>query len=88
MCSAPNFSLAPALDVLITGSYPRLPTCIRERIIPLPGLEEGERQQAHTLLDCAIRRRLLRETIPENMVVSSIGKTFSLDSIPARLEKV
>ncbi len=73
-CSAPNFSLAPALDVLITGSYPRLPLCIRDRIIPLPPLDGEETQQAHTLLNCAIRRRLLRETIPERMKVVSIGQ--------------
>ena len=70
--STPNFSLAPALDVLSTGTYPRLPTCIKERIIPPLPLTDGEKTMAYSLIDVAIRRRLVTETVPSNMTVESI----------------
>lgn len=72
--SAPNFSLAPALDVLTTGTYPRLPTCIKDRILPLPPLKEEEEKQAFSLINCTIRRRLLREKVPDRMAVTFIGE--------------
>ena len=72
--STPNFSLAPALDVLSTGMYPRLPTCIKDKILVLPPLEGSEEREAHQLINCAIRRRLASEHIPENMTVTSISK--------------
>lgn len=32
----PSFAIPFAIDVLTTGSYPRLPTCIRVRLLNLP----------------------------------------------------
>lgn len=32
----PSFAIPYAIDVLTTGSYPRLPTCIRVSVFPLP----------------------------------------------------
>ena len=32
----PSFAIPFAIDVLTTGSYPRLPTCIRVRCLLLP----------------------------------------------------
>ena len=75
--SSPNFSLAPAVDVLISGTFPRLPTCIKDKIVPLPPLTDGEEEDARRLLNCAIRHRLLRENIPEAMKVVAIGKTHT-----------
>lgn len=72
--STPNFTLAPAIDVLTTGTYPRLPTCIRDRIVPLPPLTTDQSQEAFFLIDCAIRRRLLAERVPNNLKVKSVGK--------------
>ena len=73
-CSMPNFSLAPALDVLCTGSYPRLPSCIRDNLVPPSPLTGPEADAALSLLTVAIRRRLLWEQIPPQMTVSSLGE--------------
>lgn len=70
--SMPNFSLATALDVLSSGSYSRLPSCIRERTVPPAPLSAPEQQEAFSLIECALRRRLLQESIPEPMRVTSI----------------
>ena len=70
----PNFSLAPAIDVLTLGGYPRLPTCIRDRIIPSPSLTLTERLDAFRLLETAIRYRLAHETLPSSLIVTDISK--------------
>ena len=62
------------MDVLISGTYPRLPTCIKDRVVPLPPLTEGEEKDARRLLNCAIRHRLLAENIPVAMKVTAIGE--------------
>lgn len=72
-CSMPNFSLAPALDVLCTGSYPRLPSCIHDNIIPPSPLSGKEAESALSLLTVAVRRRLLTEAIPPQMTVVNLG---------------
>ena len=70
----PNFSLAPALDILCTGSYPRLPSCIRDNIVPPSPLSGCEAEAALSLLTVATRRRLLSEQLPPQMAVRSIGE--------------
>lgn len=70
----PNFSLAPAIDVLTLGAYPRLPTCIRDRIIPPPSLSVIEKQDACRLLESVIRQRLSRESLPSPLTVTQISK--------------
>lgn len=70
----PNFSLAPALDVLCTGSYPRLPSCIHDNIIPPSPLSGSEAESALSQLTVAVRRRLLTEDIPAQMTVVSLGR--------------
>lgn len=76
--STPNFTLAPAVDVLTTGAYPRLPACVRDKIVPLPPLTGDQSQEAFYLIDCAVRRRLLGEQIPLTMKVKSIGKCYTI----------
>ena len=71
--SMPNFSLAPALDVLCSGSYPRLPSCIRDNIVPPSPLTGSDAESALDLLTVSVRRRLLSEELPQQMAVSSIG---------------
>lgn len=73
VCSMPNFSLAPAMDVLCTGSYPRLPSCIHDNIIPPSPLSGSEAESALDELTVAVRRRLLTEDIPAQMTVISLG---------------
>ena len=76
LCRMPNLSLAPAIDVMTTGSYPRLPTCIRDRIIPPAPLSVSEKKLAYELLEEVIRFSLTRENLPECMQVTSIS-TFN-----------
>lgn len=71
--SIPNLTLAPAIDVLSTGSYPRLPTCIKDRIIPTPPLPLHSQNQAYLLLDAVIRQRLSLENT-HHLLVTSIGQ--------------
>ncbi|XP_064393727.1 mediator of RNA polymerase II transcription subunit 14-like isoform X2 [Halichondria panicea] len=82
----PNFTLAPAVDVLTTGSYPRLPTCVRDKIVPLPPLTADQSQEAFYLIDCAIRCRLLVEQIPLSMKVKSIGQGVVTFMVPCEFE--
>lgn len=71
----PNLSLAPAIDVMTTGTYPRLPTCIRNRIIPRPPLTSTERESTFEMLEAVIRFRLSLEHLPSTMMkVKNIGK--------------
>jgi mediator of RNA polymerase II transcription subunit 14 len=78
----PNFSLAPALDVLCTGSYPRLPSCIRDNLVPPSPLTGPEADAALSLLTVAIRRRLLWEQIPPQMTVRSLEKGIVVFEVP------
>ena len=78
----PNFSLAPALDVLCTGTYPRLPSCIHDNIVPPTPLSGSDGEAALALLTVTIRRRLLSEQIPSQMIIRSIGnQSLSLSLI-------
>lgn len=63
-CSLPNFSLAGAIDVLTTGTYPRLPTCIRSRIVPSGPLSPDENLRVCGILEDVIRKRLIAQPLP------------------------
>uniref|UniRef100_A0A1X7SZN9 Mediator of RNA polymerase II transcription subunit 14 n=2 Tax=Amphimedon queenslandica TaxID=400682 RepID=A0A1X7SZN9_AMPQE len=83
----PILSLAPAIDVLTTGSYPRLPTCIKNRIIPRPPLTPEERAMTFILIEGVIRYRLAREHLPSAiMKVKSIGNGRVILTVPYEFE--
>ena len=42
--SFPVFGLQTAVDVLVTGTYPRLPQCIQDKIIPSLTLKDKEKE--------------------------------------------
>ncbi|XP_005108274.1 mediator of RNA polymerase II transcription subunit 14 [Aplysia californica] len=63
----PSFSLPCAIDVLTTGTYPRLPTCIRERIIPPDPITPQEKQQTLQRLNEVIQYRLVSNELPKQM---------------------
>ena len=63
-CSLPNFGLAAAIDVLTTGTYPRLPTCIRNRIVPSGPLSPDENLRVYGILEDVIRKRLIAQPLP------------------------
>ena len=78
----PNFSLAPALDVLCTGSYPRLPSCIHDNIVPPSPLCGSEAESALSLLTVPVRRRLLTENIPSQMTVKRVERGVVVFEVP------
>lgn len=60
----PNFSVPAAIDVLTTGSYPRLPKDIRDQIIPPDPITPLEKSITLKRLDEIICHRLAITKIP------------------------
>ncbi|KAK7108033.1 mediator of RNA polymerase II transcription subunit 14-like isoform X2 [Littorina saxatilis] len=63
----PSFSLPCAIDVLTTGTYPRLPTCIRDKIIPPDPITQQEKKQTLQRLNQVIEYRLVSSELPTQM---------------------
>ena len=63
----PNFSLPCAIDVLTLGTYPRLPTCIREKIVPPDAITPSEKRQTLQTLTKVIQYRLVSSDLPPQM---------------------
>ncbi|XP_037940367.1 mediator of RNA polymerase II transcription subunit 14 isoform X2 [Teleopsis dalmanni] len=55
----PNFHLPAAVEVLTTGTFNRMPTCIRERIVPLDPITPSEKKQTLLRLNQVIQHRLV-----------------------------
>lgn len=55
----PNFHIPAAVEVLTTGTYNRLPTCIRERIVPADAITPEEKRQTLLRLNQVIQHRLV-----------------------------
>ncbi|XP_065361680.1 mediator of RNA polymerase II transcription subunit 14 [Calliphora vicina] len=55
----PNFHIPAAVEVLTTGTYNRLPTCIRERIVPPDPITPQEKKQTLLRLNQVIQHRLV-----------------------------
>ncbi|XP_041355183.1 mediator of RNA polymerase II transcription subunit 14-like isoform X2 [Gigantopelta aegis] len=63
----PCFSLPVAIDVLTTGTYPRLPTCIREKIVPPDPITPQEKNETLCKLNQVIQYRLVSSELPPQM---------------------
>ncbi|KAH3775389.1 hypothetical protein DPMN_176791 [Dreissena polymorpha] len=63
----PNFSLPCAIDVLTLGTYPRLPTCIREKIVPPDPITPNEKKKVLQQLKQVIQYRLVSCELPQQM---------------------
>ncbi|KAL3884058.1 hypothetical protein ACJMK2_030281 [Sinanodonta woodiana] len=63
----PNFSLLCAIDVLTLGTYPRLPACIRDKIVPPDPITPIEKHQTLQRLDQVIQYRLVSMELPPLM---------------------
>lgn len=63
----PSFSLPCAVDVLTTGSYPRLPHCIKEKIIPSRVILPSEKRRVVARLSQLIEYRIVTTDMPTNM---------------------
>ncbi|GAB1598926.1 mediator of RNA polymerase II transcription subunit 14-like [Argonauta hians] len=63
----PNFPLPYAVDVLTTGTYPRLPTCIRDKIVPADPITVTEKRLTLQRLSQVIQYRLVCSELPPQM---------------------
>ncbi|KAM4609479.1 mediator of RNA polymerase II transcription subunit 14 isoform 1-T1 [Polymixia lowei] len=63
----PSFAIPFAIDVLTTGSYPRLPTCIRDKIIPPDPITKNEKQTTLNQLNQILRHRLVTTDLPPQL---------------------
>ncbi|KAJ7320642.1 hypothetical protein JRQ81_020153 [Phrynocephalus forsythii] len=63
----PSFAIPYAIDVLTTGSYPRLPTCIRDKIIPPDPITKTEKQTTLHQLNQILRHRLVTTDLPPQL---------------------
>ncbi|EEB11666.1 CRSP complex subunit, putative [Pediculus humanus corporis] len=55
----PNFHIPAAVEVLTTGTYSRLPACIRDRIVPPDPITSSERKNTLERLNQVIQHRLV-----------------------------
>ncbi|XP_012231892.1 mediator of RNA polymerase II transcription subunit 14 isoform X4 [Linepithema humile] len=55
----PNFHIPAAVEVLTTGTYGRLPACIRERIVPPDPITPAEKRTTLHRLNQVIQHRLV-----------------------------
>ncbi|XP_068186008.1 mediator of RNA polymerase II transcription subunit 14 isoform X1 [Antennarius striatus] len=63
----PSFAIPFAIDVLTTGSYPRLPTCIRDKIIPPDPITKSEKQTTLSQLNQILQHRLVTTDLPPQL---------------------
>ncbi|KAF3694623.1 Mediator of RNA polymerase II transcription subunit 14 [Channa argus] len=63
----PSFAIPFAIDVLTTGSFPRLPTCIRDKIIPPDPITKAEKQTTLSQLNQILRHRLVTTDLPPQL---------------------
>lgn len=69
----PSFSISTAVDVLNSGSYHRLPTCIN-RIIPSEKVKESELETTYAYLNRTIQCRLALSELPYQLKSFKIEK--------------
>lgn len=55
----PNFHIPAAVEVLTTGTYGRLPACIREKIVPPDPITNAEKRSTLLRLNQVIQHRLV-----------------------------
>ena len=86
------FGLQSAVDVLVTGTYSRLPLCIKDKIIPSLTLTDKEKTDTLNKLTSLIEQRLVLSKIPIKYKNIEIGKysarKFSVYSVAFNNKKV
>lgn len=63
----PTFQIPGAVEVLTLGTYSRLPTCIREKIVPPDPITPSEKRTTLLRLNQIIQQRLVTSVLPEQM---------------------
>lgn len=78
----PNFHIPAAVEVLTTGTYSRLPACIRERIVPPDPITSSERRSTLLRLNQVIQHRFVTgNLLPQmrNLKIESGRVTFTVE---------
>lgn len=78
----PTYQMTAAIDVMTTGTYKRLPACIRDRIIPSSPFTVQEKKQTLLRLNQIIQHRLVNgNLLPQmrNFKVSETNYSLLLD---------
>ncbi|KAK2711127.1 mediator of RNA polymerase II transcription subunit 14-like [Artemia franciscana] len=79
----PNFHIPAAVEILTTGTYGKLPACIKDRIVPPEPITPSELKSTLKRLNQVIEHRLMSATIPDRMRQLNIENgrvTFTVDS--------
>ena len=63
----PSFQLPSAVEVLTSGTYTRLPSCIRDRIVPQDPITPEEKKLTLLRLNQIIQQRLVATNLPNQM---------------------
>lgn len=69
----PNFHIPAAVEVLTTGTYGRLPSCIREKIVPPDPITSVEKQNTLQRLNRVIQHRLVTGNLLPQMKNLKVG---------------
>ncbi|XP_014256171.1 mediator of RNA polymerase II transcription subunit 14 [Cimex lectularius] len=79
----PNFHIPAAVEVLTTGTYSRLPSCIRDRIVPPDPITLSEKKSTLQRLNQVIQHRLVTGNLmPQmrNLKIESGRVTFHVEN--------
>lgn len=63
----PNFHIPAAIEVLTTGTYSRIPSCVKDRIIPSEPITAAERKCVLLRLNQVIQHRLVSSNLLPQM---------------------
>ena len=72
----PSFSILTAVDVLSLGTYPKLPTCIKDRILPIDKISSDDRETTLLNLNRIIQCRLALSELPTQLKSFEIKNGF------------
>lgn len=74
----PNFHIPAAVEVLTTGTYGRLPSCIREKIVPPDPITNIEKRNTLLRLNQVIQHRLVTGNLLPQMKNLKVSKASGL----------
>ena len=63
----PSFQLLAAVEVMTLGTYSRLPSCIRDRLVPPEPISNSDKRAALLQLNHIIQQRLVTSELPLQM---------------------
>ncbi|XP_065205637.1 mediator of RNA polymerase II transcription subunit 14 [Planococcus citri] len=79
----PNFHIPAAVEVLTTGSYSTVPSCVKDRIVPSEPITASERRSVLLKLNQVIQHRLVSsELLPQmrNLKIENGRVTFHVEN--------